>query len=298
MKLLQDGTTQRVKILMLVKTYPTLSTKYDELVCTAGITEDGQWVRLYPLPFRLLEDYAKFKKWQWVELEILKNTKDFRPESYRPYSIEDNIKPLGEIGTGETGWRQRRELILHNVRYNMSELIEEAYNPNLYTSLALLKPKEIKDFIWEDCEREWDKKKLYGMIQKAQEGTLFDSENVKATRALFKPAAKIPYQFKYVFTTEDNKVRKLMIEDWEIGMLYLNCMEKYNDEKIACQKVKERYFDDFVKTKDLYFIVGTNWEWHNKNKGNSLMINPFMIIGLFHPPYLPEKQPSLFEGLL
>jgi hypothetical protein len=29
------------KILITVKTYPTLSSRYDELVCTAGFLEDG-----------------------------------------------------------------------------------------------------------------------------------------------------------------------------------------------------------------------------------------------------------------
>ena len=40
------------KVLITVKTYPTLSAKYDELVCTAGFKEDGTWIRLYPVPFR------------------------------------------------------------------------------------------------------------------------------------------------------------------------------------------------------------------------------------------------------
>jgi len=33
------------KIFITVKTYPTLSKKYDELVCTAGILDDGSWAR-------------------------------------------------------------------------------------------------------------------------------------------------------------------------------------------------------------------------------------------------------------
>lgn len=32
-------------ILIAVKTYPTLSEKYIELVCTAGFREDGSWIR-------------------------------------------------------------------------------------------------------------------------------------------------------------------------------------------------------------------------------------------------------------
>lgn len=43
------------RVLITVKTYPTISKKYDELVCTAGILEDGTWIRIYPLPFRKLD---------------------------------------------------------------------------------------------------------------------------------------------------------------------------------------------------------------------------------------------------
>jgi len=41
------------RVLIAVKTYPTLSDKYLELSCTAGFREDGSWIRLYPIPFRL-----------------------------------------------------------------------------------------------------------------------------------------------------------------------------------------------------------------------------------------------------
>ena len=61
---------ERKKVYITVKTYPTLSEKYDELVCTAGICEDGSWIRLYPLPFRKLEYEQKYKKWQWIEVDV------------------------------------------------------------------------------------------------------------------------------------------------------------------------------------------------------------------------------------
>ena len=44
------------RILITVKTYPTLSRKYGETVCTAGLREDGSWVRMYPVPFRRLDE--------------------------------------------------------------------------------------------------------------------------------------------------------------------------------------------------------------------------------------------------
>ena len=37
------------RVLITVMTYPHPSTKYDEVVCTAGISAQGEWVRLYPV---------------------------------------------------------------------------------------------------------------------------------------------------------------------------------------------------------------------------------------------------------
>ncbi len=46
---------EKKRVYIVVKTYPTISDKYAELVCTAGVLEDGSWIRLYPIPFRKLE---------------------------------------------------------------------------------------------------------------------------------------------------------------------------------------------------------------------------------------------------
>jgi hypothetical protein len=53
---------ERKRIYITVKTYPTLSEKFAELVCTAGISEDGSWIRLYPLPFRKLDNDQEERK--------------------------------------------------------------------------------------------------------------------------------------------------------------------------------------------------------------------------------------------
>lgn len=71
------------RILITVKTYPTLSAKYGELVCTAGLREDGSWIRIYPVPFRQLEAYQKFQKYSFIEAEVIRNTRDARPESHK-----------------------------------------------------------------------------------------------------------------------------------------------------------------------------------------------------------------------
>ncbi len=79
-----------------------------------------------------------------------------------------------------------------------------------------------------------------------------------------------------------------MIEDWEIGALYWNCLRSSNgDETIALEKVKEQFESNFVKNKDLHLFLGTTREWHTRRAKN-----PFVIIGVFYPK--KELQGRLF----
>lgn len=250
------------KVLIAVKTYPTLSSKYDELVCTAGFTEDGSWVRVYPIPFRQLEYDKQYSKYDWIEVDLERNTSDFRLESHKPKSIETAFNIVRHLGT-EDCWRLRKEIALKNVQTNMSDLIAHAKDPSKYTSLAVFKPKEILDFKIEKVDSEWDKKKLDALKAKAQQLNLFkNSENP------FEAVRKLPYKFSYKFKSDDDIIRTMMIEDWEIGQLYWKCLAKHEgDEAKACGDVRNRYFDDFAKTKDLYLFLGTTREIsHNSTK--------------------------------
>lgn len=143
------------KVLITVKTYPSISTKYDELVCTAGFKEDGTWVRIYPIPFRKLDFEDRYEKYQWIEIDLIRNRSDFRPETYRPKDTDFvNIKPLEKINT-DNNWQKRKEIVLKNgFKTNLTELIQDAHNKSICTSLAVFKPKQILDFVVEKTERE------------------------------------------------------------------------------------------------------------------------------------------------
>ncbi|MGP1526062.1 MAG: hypothetical protein ACTTIA_03140 [Candidatus Cryptobacteroides sp.] len=272
------------KVLICVKTYPTLSGKYDELVCTAGVKKDGTWIRIYPVPFRKLNYSKQYAKWQWIELDLIRNNKDLRPESFRP-NLDHPISLLEKVDTSNN-WAKRKEIVLRNVKTNMTDLILEAKDPNKRTSLAILKPTKVIDFVCEPCERNWDKSKLEAVKAHQEQLELFEQEEVSE---IFKVVQKIPYKFSYVFETEDGIKRTMMIEDWELGMLYLNSLKAANgNEKIACQMVREKYFDVFINNKDLYFFLGTTLKFHN------IAPNPFIIIGIFYPPKEEDVEPTLF----
>lgn len=126
------------RVLITVKTYPTPSGKYLELACTAGFREDGSWIRLYPIPFRLLEEEKRYKKYQWIEADIEKNKKDRRPESYKITNI--NAITLHDKIATNGNWAERKRLILkpNLIHTNLTQLIRKAHANEL--SLAIFKP--------------------------------------------------------------------------------------------------------------------------------------------------------------
>ena len=142
----------KTKVLITVKTYPAISSKYDELVCTAGFLEDGRWIRIYPIQFRKKSFEEQYKKYDWIEIDLVKNTSDFRKESFRPISYDTEIKILDHLDT-KRNWLLRKEIVFKNKIYlDIEELISEAKNKEIMTSLAIFKPTEIIDFTAEPVE--------------------------------------------------------------------------------------------------------------------------------------------------
>lgn len=272
----------RTKVLITVKAYPAISTKYGETVCTAGITEEGKWVRIYPIPFRKLDFGKRFKKHDWIEIDLVKNLSDPRPESFRPTNFND-ILTIGHINSDRGTWTERRKYVLKQVYTNLNLLINEAKNKNICTSLATFKPTKIIDFIFKPTERDWNKMKLKKLETFNIQGNLFDNDDEEDIQK-FELVDKLPYKFSFIFEDDSGKKSTMMIEDWETGMLYWNSFIRHNgDEKKACEDVKKKYFDDFAKTKDYYFFLGTIKQHHFTSP------NPFVIIGDFRPTYITQK---------
>lgn len=103
-----------------------------------------------------------------------KNTNEFSPDSFRPKSIDTEIKVVGHINT-TNNWNTRKKVCLGKIYYNLTELIAEAKNKAIFTSLAVFKPTEILDFTAELVGREWDKGKLaklnqLNLFETSQEG--------------------------------------------------------------------------------------------------------------------------------
>ena len=264
---------QQERVLVLVKTYPTLSKTYGELSCVAGIREDGTWIRLYPIPFRRLREEYRFEKYRWIELPVEKNVRDNRPESYRPVDLSQ-IRQLDLVSTSNS-WFDRKQIILKSLACytDMALLTAKAKSNEL--SLALFKPSQIVDFVWESVDGEWEREKLNEVLASLNQGTLFKHDEFLED---FEIAEKLPYKFSYILKDANGQQSKMMIEDWEIGQLYRNCVRTSGSSETAAGKVREKYFESLPAKTDFHVFLGTTRRWHG------VAPNPFVIIGAFTPP--------------
>ncbi len=271
------------KILITVMTYPIISKKYDELVCTAGVQEDGSWIRIYPLPFHKLDDTNQFRKYQWIEVHVEKNRKDPRPESYNVVD-RDNIKLLDIVDTSNN-WSERKRILFNNQRIytNLKELITKANSNKL--SFAIFKPNIIDDFIWKKTDPTWPDAKLALLKAKSEQLSLFQTAEEIEKEFLVVP--KLPYKFYYKFVDDAGTASKMMIEDWEVGKLYWDRLGGYNNkggnswqkkQNALCDVKHEYYYEYLKKDKDCYFLLGTLRRFQGWAK------NPFVIVGTFCLP--------------
>lgn len=252
----------KTKVLITVMTYPHPSESHQELVCTAGVTEQGEWVRLYPIDYRYRPRNQQFRKYQWIEIGLANHGagNDARRESRKP-DLE-SIRLLGEPLTSKDNWRLRREIIdrmPHHTRFELEALYDAQK-----TSLGIVRPTEIIDLEVEAATREW-KPEWQGVLGQF---TLFGGQP--------KPLEKLPYKFSYVFRCADSgeKVHRAMIEDWELGVLYRREVERLGDEKAAVASVRKKFLDEICHpSRDTRFFMGTVFPY-----------NTWVVIGVFWPP--------------
>jgi hypothetical protein len=77
-QLLKSGTAEAI---ILVKAAPQIGEKHGQTVCCAGLDLYGNWLRLYPVSFRYLENSKKFSRWDRVRFNWRLPTDDPRLES-------------------------------------------------------------------------------------------------------------------------------------------------------------------------------------------------------------------------
>jgi hypothetical protein len=273
---------EELRVLITVKTYPIPSAKYDELVCTAGVTESGDFIRLYPINFRDLPYSQQYKKYQWIRVQAEKHRgRDVRKESYRPDC--STLEVLGDpIKTNKGDWSERSKYVLLKKAQSMEALYERQAADS--TSLGIFKPKRVADLIITPDEPKW-KPSFVAALKQAR---LWETR-VKTAE----PPRKVPYKFHYRFECDDprcNRNHEMMIEDWEVGALYWKLVDGGESAPSAAEKVKKKFLTEICgPDRDTHFYVGTVLA-HPKS---------WVVIGTFYPKIAKEckshfETPTLF----
>lgn len=271
--------TQIERILILAKTYPSPSASYIETSCVAGITDTGEMRRLYPVPFRLLEDKQQFKKWQWIDVRTEKARNDHRPESHKVFI--DTIACQHQINTSNA-WSERRLWMDKMPTFRSLEDIEQARkDQNL--SMALLKPSKVDRLeIQKARNADWTEEEKTKLIKQQIQGNLFSEQD--ATEEM-RQLRKVPFDFYYhmTFETEAGPTTcRLKIIDWEACALFWKC--KYSDGKNWEEPFRKR-LEDTLTDCDLQFLVGNQHRFQHQ----------WLIISLIYPPKnatsMPLQQP-------
>lgn len=266
----QSETRRLTRILITIKTYPIPSDTYDELVCTAGVTAEGDFIRLYPINFRDLDDYQQYKKYQWIEVEVEKHgKKDKRKESYRPVG---EIELVGHpIKSTPGNWKERSKYVLPKQANSIEDLKERQEHDR--TSLGIFKPNAVHDLVISPDDPDWKPQYLAALRQ---------SRLWETRKASLRPLRKVPFKFHYTFDCDDEQCtgHRMSIHDWEVGALFWGCVDRGDMHREAAEKVKHKFLTDICgPDKDTYFFVGTV---HGHPRS-------WIVLGTFYPKAGPTQ---------
>lgn len=243
------------------KTYPELSRRYQETVCTGAVREDGRPIRLYPVPLRYLQGDQQYRLYDVIEVEATKSVQDTRPESYKINAA--TLRLVGHVDTDSQLWAARREAIFRDATWHFESIDAlRARQAESGCSIGLVTPREIVDVRLKakppgakaDHERKWE--------ELTAQQDLFPRE--------YKRLAFIPFEVrvKWRCTGECSCAEKphdMMVLDW--GLLELG---RRDGEAKALERLRE--LTDLGRY-DLRFFMG-NFFLHQATFG---------IIGLWYP---------------
>ena len=248
------------RVLITVRTYPVPAQKNIEVSCTAGVS-GGQWIRLFPVPYRYLDHDKRFTKYQWIDVSVTKAPQDPRAESYK--LNVDTIK-IGEYVPTTNGWRQRKDILRPLMRPSMCAIRRER-DANNAPTLGLFRPAKIEQLIIEPDASEWTAQQLANLDQ----SMLFHAGPAEKLE-------KLPHKFYYQFRCADSTCHghRMSCTDWEMAESYRAWRDKYDEEwEIA---FRQKYEDEMIYKRDTHFYVGTVHRYPKE----------WIIVGLFYPPRL------------
>jgi len=227
----------RTRVRILVKAFPQHSDKYQETVCCAGVTDDAQLIRLYPITYRRLAKENQFNRYDLIEATLTKASNDGRPESYRV--DHDSIKVV-ERATNLTDANKVR-LWQPHILSSLTAL-EDEHRAN-GRSLGIIQPDPASlKFFWRDAEQE-DQDDTRGV-----QASLFE--------APLRPLKPQEFTFFYRYTSGGAEHTQ-SIQDWEVQAAYPRVPARVRFAREGPGDDGPGVRSEHPPTRNLHFIMAT-----------------------------------------
>ena len=225
---------------VIIKAAPDIGRKHGETVCVAGIDFEGQWHRLYPVPFRDLSEKQKFSRWDILEFEWRKAPDDDRAESKR--INPQTLKVVGSVPPRERHSFARRALV--------EDLDKELDGGK---SFALIRPTNVRFRIYQLPHSELQKE-LAAREALHKQTDMFSDPSISREPP--------PYRFNYRFDFA-GKRRNYNCIDWETEATFFKWRAKHGEDKTL--ELMAEKFDKELPAKGVAFAMGThrNANWRN-----------------------------------
>jgi len=251
---------RKAKVLIIGRASPEPSKKHLETVCTGGVTENGEILRLYPIPWRYLELEDRYRQWTWAEFEIAKDPSDNRKESYKVK--EGSIRVLNQ----SQDWSERFAFLKKAI-FKDKETLERLYDQD-WTSVGVIEIDLLKFYV-KPKDKDWEKDKPY-----LKQELLYEHR---------KPLEQLPFEFRLKFRCKNNpdcKTHDSSLIGWE----YLEAFRKFRTNYGSDENAVEVIISEIQKKFDnpgnnAYALMGTH-RFHRA----------WMVAQLyFIPKNLPER---------
>lgn len=248
------GSEKVIELMVNCKTYPAVSTKYVETVCTGGVTAEGDFIRLYPVAFRFLDTEEQYERWDLIRVKVYRDTKDQRPESWH-LEAGSIIEKIGDVSTEKRRWEWMRKTV-----HDSAEAMEAK---GLTNGCVEITPIEL---YWRSDDKEW----TAAQLKVIQQGDLF------ATKEQMQSLAdRVPYQFRLKYREkatgreDDGKVLA-----WSYYQGFRRVRQQCGDDTIALERIADRVRGSiFSQDRTVFAILGTHSRFGH-----------WMISSLYHLP--------------
>ena len=273
--------SETARVLITVKASPQPSAKYGDTVCVAGIRVDAgsaDWIRLYPLAFRWIGVEHQFKKFDLIDVEVRRETKDTRPESYRPDI--DSIRVVKHLND----WKDRQPYMERVERTSTCALSAAASVRHDAPSLGMVAVKSLHRL----------KVEPFSGWSDAQKARIAAAANL-APLSLFGDVTKTPTELKaprfiaryeYYCTAGGCPRHVGQILDWELTALQGRLI--HEPEATAIQQIEQKFQAQMFATgRQTSFFMG-NFEDARKR-------HSFSVLGVYYPPEGIATRVGLFD---